>query len=151
MALQERLLREARNQCQLQHPAIVRAYGTFQSEGRTFILMELVNGESLETYLTLRFTLPGNSNVTAVEAQARIATSVNVVTFNGTISNDNTSWTSSQTYVTNSSYISFIETNRTYSTLNWTNPAYCYVRLIPTHSGNGDGAFISALSIVVNP
>jgi len=57
-ALQERLLREARNQCQLQHPSIVRAYGTFQSEGRTFILMELVNGESLETYLTRRRPLP---------------------------------------------------------------------------------------------
>src|ERR1035441_1624136 len=54
VALQERLLREARNQCQLQHPSIVRAYGTFQSDGRTFILMELVNGESLETYLTRR-------------------------------------------------------------------------------------------------
>jgi len=58
VALQERLLREARNQCQLQHPSIVRAYGTFQSEGRTFILMELVNGESLETYLTRRRPLP---------------------------------------------------------------------------------------------
>jgi serine/threonine-protein kinase len=57
-ALQERLLREARNQCQLQHPSIVRAYGTFQSDGRTFILMELVNGESLETYLTRRRPLP---------------------------------------------------------------------------------------------
>jgi serine/threonine-protein kinase len=58
VALQERLLREARNQCQLQHPSIVRAYGTFQSEGRTFILMELVNGESLETYLIRRRPLP---------------------------------------------------------------------------------------------
>jgi len=58
VALQERLLREASNQCQLVHPSILRAYGTFTFDNQTYILMELVDGESLETYLARHHTMP---------------------------------------------------------------------------------------------
>ena len=49
--LQERFLNEGKRQAQLQHPNIVPALDFFQLEGRSYLVMRYVDGESLETRL----------------------------------------------------------------------------------------------------
>src|SRR5439155_1463337 len=46
-AVRERLLREARIAARLSHPNVVRIYDTGEEGGRPYIVMELVDGESL--------------------------------------------------------------------------------------------------------
>lgn len=49
--LTERFLREARICARLDHPGIVRVYDTDVEEGRPYIVMELLDGETLQSYL----------------------------------------------------------------------------------------------------
>jgi len=56
--LQERLAREGDSQSALRHPNILRAYGTFRLNDSIFMVMDLVDGESLERYLLRRHGIP---------------------------------------------------------------------------------------------
>jgi serine/threonine protein kinase len=56
--LQERLSREGQSQKALDHPNILRAQGTFLWNGSHMMVMELVDGESLEHYLQRRRLMP---------------------------------------------------------------------------------------------
>jgi serine/threonine protein kinase len=56
--LQERLMREGQSQQVLQHPNILRALNTFPWNGTNYIVMDLVDGESLEGYMQRRRLLP---------------------------------------------------------------------------------------------
>jgi serine/threonine protein kinase len=49
--LQERFLNEGKRQAQLQHPNIVPAVDFFQVDGRSFLVMQYVDGRDLETRL----------------------------------------------------------------------------------------------------
>ena len=49
--LQERFLNEGKRQAQLQHPNIVPAVDFFQIDGRSFLVMQLVEGRDLEARL----------------------------------------------------------------------------------------------------
>ena len=49
--LQERFLNEGKRQAQLQHPNIVPALDFFQIDGRSYLVMRYVEGESLESRL----------------------------------------------------------------------------------------------------
>jgi serine/threonine protein kinase len=49
--LQERFLNEGKRQAQLQHPNIIPAMDFFQVEGRSFLVMQYVEGENLENRL----------------------------------------------------------------------------------------------------
>ncbi len=60
--LQERFLNEGKRQAQLQHPNIIPAMDFFQVEGRSFLVMQYVEGESLEARLK-----PGNPALTRKE------------------------------------------------------------------------------------
>ncbi len=51
--LQERFLNEGKRQAQLQHPNIIPAMDFFQVEGRSFLVMQYVEGENLESRLKL--------------------------------------------------------------------------------------------------
>ena len=56
--LQERLMREGESQKMLEHPNILRADGAFRIDGTIFVVMDLVDGESLERYLLRRPNTP---------------------------------------------------------------------------------------------
>jgi serine/threonine-protein kinase len=56
--LQERLAREGDSQKTLHHPNILRAHGTFRLNGSIFMVMDLVDGESLERYMLRRRNIP---------------------------------------------------------------------------------------------
>jgi len=56
--LQERLAREGESQKALQHPNILRAHSTFRLNGSIFMVMDLVDGESLERYMIRRRSIP---------------------------------------------------------------------------------------------
>src|ERR1051325_5781599 len=49
--LQERFLNEGKRQAQLQHPNIVPAMDFFQVEGRSYLVMQFVEGQNLEVRL----------------------------------------------------------------------------------------------------
>ena len=49
--LQERFLNEGKRQAQLQHPNIIPAMDFFQVEGRSFLVMQYVEGQNLESRL----------------------------------------------------------------------------------------------------
>ena len=49
--LQERFLNEGKRQAQLQHPNIIPAMDFFQVEGRSFLVMQYIEGENLENRL----------------------------------------------------------------------------------------------------
>jgi phosphate transport system substrate-binding protein len=49
--LEDRFLREGMNQSRLRHPNIVSAIDFVQQDGRSYLIMEYVDGESLETRL----------------------------------------------------------------------------------------------------
>jgi len=56
--LQERLAREGESQKTLRHPNILKAHGTFRLDGSIFMVMDLVDGESLERYMRRRRRIP---------------------------------------------------------------------------------------------
>jgi serine/threonine protein kinase len=56
--LKERLSREGQSQNFLHHPNILRSLGTFQWMGLIFMVMDLVDGESLEKYIRRRRIMP---------------------------------------------------------------------------------------------
>jgi serine/threonine protein kinase len=51
LELQERFLNEGKRQAQLQHPNIVPAIDFFQIDGRSYLVMQFVDGSDLETRL----------------------------------------------------------------------------------------------------
>ena len=56
--LSKRLVREGRIQARLQHPNIVRVHDAFELEGRGALLMEYVEGESLDRVLNEKGPVP---------------------------------------------------------------------------------------------
>jgi serine/threonine protein kinase len=56
--LKERLSREGQSQNILHHPNILRSHGTYQWNGSVFMVMDLVDGESLEKYILRRRIMP---------------------------------------------------------------------------------------------
>lgn len=57
-AANRRFLREGELSCQLQHPNLVRVYGTYEIQSRPALVMELVEGPNLADHLALTTTLP---------------------------------------------------------------------------------------------
>src|ERR1044071_5799995 len=55
---EERFLREARAQARLHHPSIVQVTDFFQENGKYYLVMALVEGESLEQRLTRGKPIP---------------------------------------------------------------------------------------------
>jgi len=53
-----RFLREARTMATVEHPHIVRVYGFGTAEGRDYLVMEFVEGESLAAYIRRKGPLP---------------------------------------------------------------------------------------------
>ena len=53
-AFRDRLVREAQAMARLEHPNVVRVYEVGQAEGRTFVAMEFVDGETLSKWLAQR-------------------------------------------------------------------------------------------------
>jgi eukaryotic-like serine/threonine-protein kinase len=64
-----RFVREARAAARLSHPNVVRVYDTGETDGRPFIVMEYVPGETLAAVLERRGTLPP-TDVVDLGAQA---------------------------------------------------------------------------------
>ena len=56
--LKERLSREGQSQNILHHPNILHSRGTYQWNGSVFMVMDLVDGESLEKYILRRRIMP---------------------------------------------------------------------------------------------
>src|SRR5688572_14245599 len=54
----ERFRREARNAARLAHPNVVAVYDSGEDEGAPFIVMELVDGESLHAVIQREGALP---------------------------------------------------------------------------------------------
>jgi eukaryotic-like serine/threonine-protein kinase len=67
--LRERFLREGRLAARLGHPNIVRVFDVGEADGRPYIAMEHVDGETLADTLTRRGTLPADE-ASALGAQA---------------------------------------------------------------------------------
>jgi eukaryotic-like serine/threonine-protein kinase len=57
-AVAERFLREARLAARLNHPSIVRVFDCGEAAGHYYIVMEYVDGQSLESYVRQRGPLP---------------------------------------------------------------------------------------------
>jgi len=104
--------------------------------------------DHLYAYLTMRVSLPGDCDVTAIRAEIYADGSTESITMDVDISNDNSSYTSAQSVsLINNTPTAF---PKTFSTLSWTTPTYCYVRFKPT-SATYNHARIFSLSITVNP
>jgi serine/threonine-protein kinase len=73
---QRRLVREARAAAALCHPGVVTVHEIGEDRGRTFIVMELVEGETLKAHLERRGRLPPGE---AVELVAQIADAVHAL------------------------------------------------------------------------
>ncbi|WP_179812263.1 serine/threonine-protein kinase [Allostreptomyces psammosilenae] len=56
--LQERMMREARNAARVRHPGVVAVYDVPVEDGRPWIVMELVDGKSLDAVVAERGPLP---------------------------------------------------------------------------------------------
>jgi hypothetical protein len=95
----------------------------------------------------LRFTLPGNCNVTAVTVWTYGSSGSESHTLTIDISKDNSTYTSTQDQAITTS-----ETARStaFTSLAWTNPAYVYVRF-KLNSSSYNITNIFQLSVVVNP
>jgi len=70
--IRPRFLREAKLAARLSHPNVVRVYDVGESDGRPFIAMEHVDGESLAELLARRGRLPADE-AAALGAQAALA------------------------------------------------------------------------------
>jgi len=72
--IRPRFLREARLAARLSHPNVVRVYDVGESDGRPFIAMEHVDGESLAELLARRGRLPaGEAAALGVQAARALA------------------------------------------------------------------------------
>jgi nicotinamidase/pyrazinamidase len=69
--LAERFLREARLAARLNHPGIVRVFDCGQAQGHYFIVMEFVDGHSLEAHIAQRKMLPVARALEIAEALAQ--------------------------------------------------------------------------------
>jgi len=67
----ERFLREARLAARLQSPGIVRVFDCGEAEGKFYIVMEFVDGQTLEAHLAERHTLPVARALQIAEAVAQ--------------------------------------------------------------------------------
>ncbi|MBN1852380.1 MAG: serine/threonine protein kinase, partial [Pirellulales bacterium] len=54
----DRFLREARLAARLNSPGIVRVYDCGKADGNVYIIMEFVDGQTLEAHLRERYTVP---------------------------------------------------------------------------------------------
>ncbi len=67
----QRFLREARSAAQLDHPNIVQVHDVGQRDGLYYIVMQFVDGQSLDDILTRRKKLPVKDAVTVVRKVAQ--------------------------------------------------------------------------------
>lgn len=67
----ERFLREARLAARLQSPSIVRVFDCGEANGQFYIVMEFVDGQSLDDHLKERLTIPVGRALQIAEAVAR--------------------------------------------------------------------------------
>ena len=67
----ERFLREARLAARLNHPGIVRVFDCGECEGRHYIVMEFVDGQSLETHIAERQAVGVDRSLQVAEEVAR--------------------------------------------------------------------------------
>jgi nicotinamidase/pyrazinamidase len=67
----ERFLREARLAARLQSPGIVRVFDCGTTDGHYYIVMEYVNGQTLDAHLAERRTLPVSRAIQIAEAVAQ--------------------------------------------------------------------------------
>lgn len=98
--------------------------------------------------LRMRFDLPGNCNVTAIRAEIYIESTGASGTANVSVSNDNSTYTSTQSI--NLANSTPTAAPVTFSALSWTNPTYVYVKIQPTSTTN-EYVRVYDLSATVNP
>jgi nicotinamidase/pyrazinamidase len=67
----ERFLREARLAVRLQSPGMVRVFDCGEIQGQLYIVMEFIDGETLETHLASRTRVPVAQALQIAEAMAR--------------------------------------------------------------------------------
>ncbi|MDG3007776.1 bifunctional nicotinamidase/pyrazinamidase [Paludisphaera sp. Pla2] len=67
----ERFLREARLAARLNHPGIVRVFDCGEADGRFYIIMEFVDGQSLEAHVAERQAMGVDRSLQVVEEVAR--------------------------------------------------------------------------------
>ncbi len=70
-AVADRFLREARLAARLQSPGIVRVFDCGEVEGEYYIVMEFVDGQTLEAHLNERHTVPVGRALQIAEAVAK--------------------------------------------------------------------------------
>ena len=77
--LQERFLNEGKRQAQLQHPNIVPARDFFQIEGRSYLVMQYVEGQNLEVRLKKDQAGKLSQMAGAINSLARVAEKLSAV------------------------------------------------------------------------
>jgi len=82
---QQRFMREARSAGNLSHPSIVTIYEVGEHEGLSFIAMEFIEGESLESMIAARRRLPFEG---VVELIAQLGDALDYAHRNGVIHRD---------------------------------------------------------------
>lgn len=74
--LRKRFLSEAKNNCQLNHPGIIRIFDIFEENGTAYYVMDYVDGISLGDYIKRNGALPEK---TAVEYSIKIAEALDYI------------------------------------------------------------------------
>lgn len=104
--------------------------------------------DSTKSNLIFRVSLPGDCDVSSIRVETFADSNAASVTADVSISNDDSTYTSTQSIAL--AVGTPTAAPKTFSSLSWTTPTYCYVKYIPT-STQYQNVRIYAVSITVSP